>query len=161
MSGTAGSEPPAELDRGALVRDSLRASALLGALACGLAVLFGAPQLAISIALGLALAAVNFLLLARGLAAALDGTRASAAQARSDRGLEADAELTADSVGDRPRRVGSPLRLALMLAALAALAWLAPAPEGLAIGVAVVLIAASLAAIVHNKRRRSSGTPPG
>ena len=43
MSGTADPEqPPADLDRGALVRDSLRASALLGAFACGLAVLFGA-----------------------------------------------------------------------------------------------------------------------
>jgi hypothetical protein len=144
----------APIDRRALVRDALRSSCLLGALVCAVAALLGSSDLAIGVALGTLLGAVNFVLLARGIGGAIDRTVASVEQATHARGASAEDGLDPVEVVDRPRGAGGPLRLALLVVLVAGVLWLQPAdPAGIALGFVLTLIGASVAALRHNRAR--------
>jgi hypothetical protein len=143
-------EPPhasAELGRRrALVRDAVRWACLGGALVAAPLALLGQPELAISVVLGTLLGAVNFVLLARGVGSAIDRTVFETERTRRER--ERSDPLDPDEVVGRPRGAGGALRLAFIVLLVAAMLWYPPTqPMGLAIGVIIVLIAASFAAL--------------
>lgn len=152
----------APIDRRALVRDAVRISSLLGALVCAVAVLAGSPRLAIGIAIGTVLGLVNFVLLARGLGGAIDRTVTGVAQAQRERGGQSTADedgLDPEDVLGRPLTAGGSLRLALAVLLVAAILWFQPGEPlvlalGLAIGIIITLVGASLAAHRHNKARQ-------
>lgn len=153
-----------------VVRDSLTISALILGPSCVIVALVGDPALAISIAAGGVIAGLNFLLLARKLAQAIDQTLAGVAEARAERAKELDAGEPSDTgpdTGDEEPGVdpatvrrapvgGSIVRLLLLLAVVAGvLLWPEARPVGLAVGVLVVLVGASLAGLRERRRRLS------
>jgi hypothetical protein len=137
--------------RAMLVRETLVFAGLGTSVGCALAVLLGDLRLALAIALGAAIAAANFLLLARGISRAIDriledqvGQPANAEPVASDRAHEAA------PASPKPPRSG--LRLALLLLAMLGILWYMPArPEGLAVGVFIVLLAATIAGLRRNR----------
>lgn len=141
--------------RRALLIDAVRWSCLVGGLAAGGAALLASPALGISIALGTLLAAINLVLLARGIAGALDGTVEAVERARRE-GRQTGTEtgqIDPEAIVDRPRGVGGGLRLLLVVALVGAVFIYRPAqPIGLAIGVIVVLAGLSLAALREHQR---------
>ncbi|MCA9682056.1 MAG: hypothetical protein KC457_07650 [Myxococcales bacterium] len=154
----------APVDAVALVRDALLISALLTAPASLVATLLGSADLGISLAIGWMIGALNLVLLARGIDAAIRRTLAGIDEARRERGeptlaeLDGEADPRAGAVDPalvrRPSGAGGAVRLALGLAAVVALLWLHPErPEGLAIGVVFVLTGLGASAGRHNRRR--------
>lgn len=132
--------------RRALVIDGVRWACLGGALASAAVALFGPAELAISIVLGTLLGAINFVLLARGIGAALDRTVADVQRTRQETG-KADGPIDPEEVVGRPRGAGGALRLAFIVLLVAGALMFPPTqPLGLAIGVLIVLAAISLAA---------------
>jgi lysylphosphatidylglycerol synthetase-like protein (DUF2156 family) len=139
------------LARARLVRETLVLAGATTSVTCAAVALLGDPGLAITIALGAVIAGANFLLLARGIARAIDrasqdpgGQTANVGAGESDRPHEAA----------RPTENGlqSGLRLALLLLAMLGILWYMPArPEGLAVGVLIVLVAATIAGFRHNR----------
>lgn len=153
------------IDRRALVRDAIRYSSLIGALVCAATALAGRPNLAIGVAIGVMLGAINFVLLARGVGGAIDRTVAGVERAVHERGERreraTDEGLEPQDVLGRPHSAGGSLRLALIVLLVAAILWFQPAePAGLAIGIIITLIGASVAAHRHNQaRQRTHGSP--
>lgn len=151
-------EPPeyTPIDRRALVRDAVRYSSLLGALVGAATALGGHPNLAIGVAIGVVLGTINFLLIARGLSGAIDRTVAGVERAQRARDGEISADgLEPEDVPDRPRDAGGSVRLGLAVLLVAAILWFQPAdPAGLAIGILVTLVGASVAGYRHNQGRR-------
>ncbi|MFO7565425.1 MAG: hypothetical protein R6X02_22480 [Enhygromyxa sp.] len=141
------------VDRRALVRDAVRMSSLLGALACVGLVIAGLPDLAIATAIGTLFGAINFVLLARGVGGAIDRTVAGVERARRELDASDDDPgegLEPKDVLGRPHGAGGGLRLALLVLLVAALIWyLRIDPAGIAIGIVLTLIGASLAARRH------------
>lgn len=157
MSEAAPSYEP--IERRALLRDAIRTSSLLGALVCTIVALLGWPSLALGIAIGTLLGGINFVLLARGVAVAIDRTVASVERTRRELDADTDRALEPGEVVDRPLGAGGMFRFALALALVAALLWLLPTdPAGLAIGIVITLIGASVAAhrLNHNRAKRAS-----
>ena len=140
-----------------LIRDAVRFSSFAGAAICVAFVALGWLELAISTALGTLVGALNFVLLARGVSNAIDRTVVAVEEARRERG-DPSIALEPDAVIHRPRSAGGVARIALVLAVLAALLLAVPLitplslqPAGLALGVIVVLIAASVSAYRHER----------
>ena len=152
------------IDRGALVRDAIRNTSLLGALASGLALILASPELALAIGVGTGFGVVNFVLLARGVGGAIDRTVAGVERTRQELASKpggptgddagaADEGLDPELVGDRPRGAGGSFRLALSVVLVAAALFLLPTdPAGVPIGVIITLVGASVAASSHNRR---------
>lgn len=135
--------------RRALIRDAIRYSSFAGALICVALVLAGTTELAISVAVGTALGVVNFVLLSRGVATAIDRTVAAVEQTQRAR-PEPGVSVEPEEVVGRPRGAGGALRLILVVIVLAAaLAYPPTQPLGLAVGVLVVLVAASVSGLRH------------
>jgi hypothetical protein len=134
------------IERRTLLRDAIRHSCVLGAAVCALVAIAGWPSLAIAIAIGTVFGAINFVLLARGIGGAIDRTVAGVERARQE--LEVgDQPLEPKDVLDRAHGAGGGVRLALSVALVAALLWFLPTdPAGLAIGIVVTLVGASVAA---------------
>jgi len=148
------------IDRRTLVRDAVRTSSLLGAVVCTGLVIAGLVELAIGTAIGTLFGAINFVLLARGVGGAIDRTVASVERARQELGAQADASdqlregLEPKDVVGRPLGAGGGFRFALLVLLVAALLWYLPTdPAGLAMGVVITLIGASLAAHRLNRAR--------
>ena len=143
-----------------MVRDAVRDSCILGAVVSAALALLGWPQLAISVALGTLLGAINFVLLARSVSGAIDRTVAEVERTQRERGElpnsetdEGDEGLDPEEVVGRPRNAGGALRLAFAVVLIAGLLRFPPTePMGLAIGVIIVLIGASAAALRHHAR---------
>jgi len=135
--------------RQTVVREGVRFSLLGGAGLSVLAALLASPGLATSILLGTLLACINFVLLARGVASAIDRTVAAVEEVEQTRGpTPDDAPLEPEEVVNRAYNASSLLRLLFFLAVVAGLIWLPPTePMGLAVGVLVVLIGASVAMV--------------
>jgi hypothetical protein len=168
------------IDRGALIRDALRNTSLLGAAVCAVAIALGHPDLGLAVGIGTGFAALNLLLLARGVSGAIDRTVAGVERTQRELGQrpgsppgslgesrpEPDPADPADGlepnlVVDRPRGAGGSFRLALSVVLVAALLWVLPAdpvgPAGVAIGIILALAGLSAAAIRHiqgSPRRR-------
>lgn len=143
--------PP--IDRRALVRDAIRYSSFLGAAICAVVAIVGYPSLAIAIAVGTLLGAINFVLLARGVGGAIDRTVAGVERAQGERGAKLEGLAPEDVVG-RPLGAGGGLRLALSVLLIAALLLFLPTdPAGLAMGIIITLVGASAAALSHNRSR--------
>lgn len=143
----------APIDRRALVRDAIRMSSLLGAVVCVALVIAGLANLAIATAIGTLLGAINFVLLARGVGGAIDRTVAGVERARRELGASQDGLEPNDVVG-RPHGAGGGFRLALSVLLVAALLLFLPTdPAGLAMGIVITLIGASVAAHRHNRSR--------
>lgn len=147
----------APVDRAAFVRRALVVSGLLLAPICALAILADA-DLAIAIALGGLLGAVNLILLARGVGQLIDQTVAgiAAAKAREDSAASdtASAEGIDPAKVERPRGVAAFVRIGAIALAVVAVFLLRPArPLGLAIGFVVVLAGAAVAAIRQERAR--------
>ncbi len=149
---------PGPIDRRALVGDAIRYSTLLGAAVCAIAALAGAPQLAIAVAIGTLVGAINFVLLARGVGGAIDRTVAGVERTRRELDArraagEGEGVEPGDVLG-RPQGAGGGFRLALSVLLVAALILLLPVdPAGLAIGFVITLVGASVAAYRHNRAR--------
>lgn len=127
-----------------LLRETLVFAGVGTALCCALAGLLGDLRLSLTIALGAVIAATNFLLLARGISRAIDRAAVDAEPAASDRAPEPPARPV-----QAPR---NGLRLALLLLAMLGILWYMPArPEGLAVGVFIVLLAATIAGFRRNR----------
>lgn len=144
------------IDRRALVRDAVRTSCLLGAVACAALAIAGLPSLAIATAIGTLFGAINFLLLARGVGGAIDRTVAGVERARRELDAPDDPRegLEPSDVVGRPHGAGGGFRLALFVLLVAALLWYLPIdPAGIAIGIVIMLVGASMAAHRHNRRR--------
>jgi hypothetical protein len=145
------------IERRTLLRDAIRYSSLFGAAACAVVAIAGWPSLAIAIAIGTLLGALNFVLLARGVGGAIDRTVAGVE--RTKRELETRTggarDLEPSDVLDRPHGAGGGFRLALSVLLVAGLLWFLPTePAGLAIGIVITLVGASVAA--HRLHRSSS-----
>jgi hypothetical protein len=142
--------------RRAMVRDGVRYACIGGALASAGVAALGRPALAISIALGTLLAAINFVLLARAVSSSLERTVTEVEKTRRERGGEGPVEP--DDVRDRPLKVrGGPLRLIFFLLLFAALLFYPPAePIGLGFGVIIVLLGGSVAALRHARTLQNS-----
>lgn len=141
--------------RRVLIIDAVRFACLGVAAASAPVALLGTPQLAISIVLGTLLGAVNFVLLARGIGSAIDRTVFELERTRRETGREG--QLDPVEVVGRPRGAGGMFRLALIVLLVAGvLLYPSTQPLGLALGVIIVLIAASLAALRQNQRERAS-----
>lgn len=128
------------------MRETLGFAGVGAALCCALVGLLADPRLALTIALGAVIAAANFMLLAQGIARAIDRTvdDPSRASNQSDPAHEPPARA--------PEALRSGLRLALLLLAMLGILWYMPArPEGLAVGVLIVLLAATIAGYRHNR----------
>jgi hypothetical protein len=137
--------------RRVLILDAIRLACLGGALASGAVALLGPPELAISIVFGTLLGAVNFVLLARGIGAAIDRTVFELERTRRETGREG--QLDPVEVVGRPRGAGGMFRLALIVLLVAGVLWYpSTEPLGLALGVLIVLMAASLASLRENQR---------
>ena len=160
--------PIVSIDRRAVVRDAIRNSSLLGALASGLALILASPELAIAIGVGTGFGVVNFVLLARGVGGAIDRTVAGVERTRQELATggpggeaagAASEGLDPALVVDRPRGAGGSFRLALSVVLVAAALFLLPTdPVGVPIGVIITLVGASAATSSHN--RRSNPGPP-
>jgi hypothetical protein len=125
-----------------LVRETLLLTGLATIITCALVGLLADPRLALTIALGAGIAGANFLLLARGIARAID-------LASSDLG---SSDHPHEPVPQPENSLRSGLRLALLLLAMLGILWYMPArPEGLAVGVLIVLLAATIAGFRHNR----------
>lgn len=143
--------------RRVLIIDALRFACLGGAAASAAVALLDASELAISIVFGTLLGAVNFVLLARGIGAAIDRTVFELERTRRETGREGQLEPV--EVVGRPRGAGGMFRLALIVLLVAGVLWYpSTQPLGLALGVIIVLLAASLAALRQN--RREPAEPP-
>lgn len=143
--------------RRTLVLDGVRISCLLGALTCAAVALLATPQLAISIALGTLLGAVNFVMLARNIAAALDRTVAEVERTREQLGSEGP--VNPKAVTARPRGAGGGLRLAFVVLVIAfAMTIPVTQPMGLAIGVLIVLVGTCVAAWREHRRLLRGGS---
>jgi hypothetical protein len=137
--------------RRVLIIDAVRFACLGGALASAAVALLGTPELAISIVLGTLLGAVNFVLLARGIGAAIDRTVFELERTRRETGREGP--LDPVEIVGRPRGAGGMFRLALIVLIVAGVLWYpSTQPLGLALGVIIVLLAASLAGLRQNQR---------
>jgi hypothetical protein len=146
-------KPAASIDRRALVRDTIRLSSLLGAAVCAVTVAWS-PDLAIAVGVGTLLGAVNFVLLARGVGGAIDRTVAGVERTRSELGAGPDQPIEPKDVLGRPQGAGGGLRLALSVLLVAALILILPLdPAGLAIGIIITLLGASMAAYRLNRAR--------
>lgn len=147
--------------RRALVIDGVRWACLGGALVSAGVALLGPAELAISIVLGTLLGAINFVLLARGIGAALDRTVADVQRTRQETG-KTDGQnhsegVRPEEVVGRPRGAGGALRLSFVVLLVAGALMFPPTqPLGLAIGVIIVLAAISLAAW---RQQGESGQP--
>lgn len=149
--------PRAPVDRQALVREAVRNACIVGGLiSAGVALggdALGGPDLAISIAFGTLLGAVNLVLLARGVGGAIDRTVAGIERSERERDVS-QGPLEPEDVLGRPRGAGGPIRLALILLLVAGLLWYPPTePLGLAVGVVLMLITTSVAAYRHERAR--------
>jgi hypothetical protein len=134
-----------------LIIDAVRFACLGVALASAAVALLGTPELAISIVLGTLLGAVNFVLLARGIGAAIDRTVFELERTRRETGREGP--LDPVEIVGRPRGAGGMFRLALIVLIVAGVLWYpSTQPLGLALGVIIVLLAASLAGLRQNQR---------
>lgn len=143
------------IERRALLRDAIRTSSLLGAVVCAALAIAGMPSLAIATAIGTLLGAINFVLLARGVGGAIDRTVAGVERAQRELGASDEEGLEPKDVLGRPLGAGGPFRLALSVLLTAALLWFLPTePAGLAMGIVITLIGASVAAHRLNKVRR-------
>ncbi len=121
--------------------------ASVGTAVCALVSLFSDPRLAVTILAGAVIAGTNLLLLARWIARAI----ARAVEASNTR-VGGDETDTHELASNRPERPGSGLRLALLLLAMLGVLWYMPArPEGMAVGVLIVLVAATIAGFRHNQ----------
>jgi lysylphosphatidylglycerol synthetase-like protein (DUF2156 family) len=137
--------------RAGLVRETLMIAGAAAGVACAVVGLLADPRLALTIALGAVIAGANFLLLARGIARAIDrasedpgGQPANVGAGESDRPHE--------PAPTSENGLRSGLRLALLLLAMLGILWYMPArPEGLAVGVLIVLVAATIAGFRHNR----------
>jgi hypothetical protein len=158
---------PLAIDRRLLVRDAIRYSSLIGGLCCATLAIAGLPNLAIALAVGTLFGEVNFVLLARGVSGAIDSTVAGVARAQQEAQSrdptpvrEVSGPLAADGlepkdVLGRPLGAGGPFRLALSVLLVAALLWWIPTdPAGLAMGIVITLLGASVAALRHHRRAR-------
>lgn len=149
-------------DRRALIRDAIRTSSLLGAVVCMGLVIAGHSNLAIASAIGTLLGAINFVLLARGVGGAIDRTVAGVERARREIDATTDPRegLEPNDVVGRPHGVGGGFRLALLIFSMAALIIYAPIePAGIAIGIVITLVGASMAAHRHTRRSASTSSP--
>ena len=132
-----------------LIVDAVRFAGFGGALVSIVVTLVGPLDLAISIMLGTLLGAANFVLLARGVGAAIDRTVAEVERSRR----EARGQVDAAEVARRSRGAGSAMRLAFVVLLLAVVLWYpSTQPLGLAIGIFITLIGASVAALRENQR---------
>ena len=139
--------------RRVLIRDAVRFSSFAGAGICVVFVVLGWVDLAIATALGTLVGVLNFVLLARGVSNAIDRTVAAVVETQRERG-DPSVALDPEAVVHRPRSAGGVARMAVVAAALAGLLLAAPSiaqPAGLAIGVIVVLIAASASGLRHER----------
>ncbi|NVB42685.1 hypothetical protein G6O69_32990 [Pseudenhygromyxa sp. WMMC2535] len=149
------------MDSVALVRDGLRISALLLAPIVAALVLLGQPDLAIAAVLGGMLGATNLIFLARGISSAIEGTVRGIDEARQARGEQPLAELEGAEAPPedptavrRPIKVGGTFRLLLILLTIGALIVLRPGrPEGIVVGIVVVLLGVGISAHRHNRQR--------
>jgi hypothetical protein len=140
------------LRRRMLIVDAVRFSGFAGAVVSAAVVIWGPLDLAISIMLGTLLGAANFVLLARGVGAAIDRTVAEVERSRREA-----ARLDTEQVVRRSRGAGSALRLLFVVLLLAVVLWYpSTQPLGLAIGIFIVLVAASFAAVRENRQARTS-----
>jgi hypothetical protein len=143
------------IERRALLRDAIRTSSLLGAIVCTAMVLAGWPSLAIGVAIGTLFGAINFVLLARGVGGAIDRTVAGVERAQRELGATGEDGLEPKDVLGRPLGAGGSFRLALSVLLVAALLWFLPtSPAGLAMGIVITLVGASVAAHRLNRARR-------
>lgn len=152
------SPEPAPIDRRALIRDSVRLSSSIGAVLCAIVAIAGAPDLAVGIGIGTVLGAVNFVLLARGVGGAIDRTVAGVERTRLELDTQASNRagegVEPKDVLGRPLGAGGGFRLALLVLSIAGLILMSPVdPAGLAIGIVVALLGASVAAFRHNRAR--------
>jgi hypothetical protein len=123
------------LEGTSLLHETLVFSGIATAVCCALVGLVGDPRLAFTIALGAAIAATNFVLLARWIVRAINRTAEQASEPAQP-----------------PERPRSGLRLAFLLLAMLGVLWYMPArPEGMAVGVLIVLLAATMAGYRHNR----------
>ena len=142
------------IDRRALLRDAIRTSSLLGAIVCAAVAIAGWPSLAIGIAIGTLFGGINFVLLARGVGGAIDRTVAGVERARRELDSQTEGLEPKDVLG-RPHNAGGSLRFALSILLVAALLLFLPTdPAGLAMGIVITLIGASVAAYNLNGARR-------
>jgi hypothetical protein len=141
--------------RRALIVDAMRIAWFGGAVTSTIVALFGLPSLAISILFGTLLGTANFMLLARGVGAAIDRTVEEIERTRRETGREG--QLDPAEVVRRPRGAGGAMRLAFVVLLVAAVLWYpSTEPLGLALGVIIMLIALSLAAVRENWSQRTS-----
>ena len=145
-----------------LIREAVRFSLIAGGGLAVLAALLVSAALATSIVLGTLLASINFVLLARGIANAIDRTVAEIERAKAEQGIDSpDAPVDPDSLIARPRSASSFLRTLFFFGVLFGLIRYPPAePMGLAVGVLVVLIAVSFASYRDHLRRREAIRAP-
>ena len=143
------------IERRALLRDAIRTSSLLGAIVCTAVAIAGWPSFAIGIAIGTLLGAINFVLLARGVGGAIDRTVAGVERAQRELGRASEDGLEPKDVLGRPLGAGGGFRVALSVLLVAALLWFLPTdPAGLAMGIVITLVGASVAAHRLNRSRR-------
>jgi hypothetical protein len=137
--------------RRALIVDAVRIACFGGAVVSAIVALFGTPALAISIVFGTLLGTANFMLLARGVGAAIDRTVEEIERSRREPERRLDpAELVR-------KGTGGALRLAVVVLLVVAVLWNPwMQPLGLAIGILVMLVALSLAAAREHHRQRTS-----
>jgi Na+/H+ antiporter NhaD/arsenite permease-like protein len=136
-----------------LIVDAVRIAWLGGTVTSVIVALFGLPALGISILFGTLLGTANFMLLARGVGAAIDRTVEEIERTRREAGRELDPTEVAR------RGAGGAMRLAMVVLLVAAVLWYpSTEPLGLAIGVIIMLIALSLAALRENGRENRQRT---
>lgn len=162
-----------EIDRVQLVRETLVISGVVTVVCCAFAWLFADPWLGYSIAFGALLGATNFLLLARAVARMIASAAEPAHEHSEDGPLiseegidDADGDLQSElesastsdpkaaheTRSEAPQNAGGPLRLAVLVLAMAMILWYMPArPEGLAVGILIVLLAAAIAGFRANQ----------
>lgn len=140
------------LRRRVLIVDAVRFAGFGGAVVAIAVTLLGPLDLAISIMLGTLLGAANFVLLARGVGAAIDRTVEEVERSRR----EGSRQLDTAQIVRQSRGAGSALRLVVVVLLLAAvLSYPSMQPLGLAVGIFITLVAASVAALKHNRQRTS------
>jgi peptidoglycan/LPS O-acetylase OafA/YrhL len=133
--------------RRTLVVDAVRIACFGGAVVSAIVALFGLPALSISIIFGTLLGTANFMLLARGVGGAIDRTVEEIERSRREPGGQVDPKEVAR------RGAGGAMRLAFVVLLVAAVLWYpSTEPLGLAIGVIIMLVALSLAALRENRR---------
>jgi hypothetical protein len=144
-------------ERRALIVDAVRIACFGGAVASAIVALFGMPELGISIVFGTLLGTANFMLLARGVGAAIDRTVEEVERKRRETGGEGQLDPA-----DVAKGTGGAMRLALVVLLVAIVLWVpSTQPLGLAIGVLIMLIAASIAAARENRQRVDRDGPHG